>query len=555
MSLLVKNSQAATALHENQHSERVEGYGWVSGLSASVGTSTTSIDIDLTSGTVLVDGTRHSVAAGTVTLQSGDSQHPRKDIIYVDSTGALAVETGVAGEPRPSGAARERTWQPAPPDLTGITGTPLWEVWVPAGASDSGDLSSQDLIDRRLTADVRVNNVTARGVDASWLTLSAGGSVRDEVGTDRLVAKSAQTQVQFDDGSNGLQLDAGDHTRLWTYGQTPLKVRDGAGGYTGVQYDADTSSGVLRTPGAGARIESGGTPSTGTGLELLHSGSDSRIHSYDRTNGAPMPLQVNASLYDFSSGPGNLRLSTGATVQDGGGTGRIALDSAATRLYDEGGRKLLQLWQNGSGEELVDLSSGTNNPNLRMGVGNAIVDGNNNNRFVTAGSGTYVQDDSGRKVFGGLNGARTRLTAYSNQEVQIYDNEGGFVGAQYNTSPSAPGVFDFTNASVQYGGDASRGSETKSQSLASGATMKVTNNIVDNISGALVVTDGSNNESALFHLQTTGPVEQISTNSWFSTSSSGSDGINVYYDAGAFYVENVQSTSVTVKTHLMAAGQ
>lgn len=143
--------QGATALELNLFT-RLGGYGWLDGAGVTLGGSTSSIECNVAAGTVLVDGEITTVASQSVTLQAGDPQNPRKDIVYVDYNGAAKVQAGIASATDPPGETRQDTWAPAPPPGTSIDGVPLAEVWVPTGASDTGDLQAADIADRRVQA-------------------------------------------------------------------------------------------------------------------------------------------------------------------------------------------------------------------------------------------------------------------------------------------------------------------------------------------------------------------------------------------------------------------
>lgn len=146
-----ESGQGATALEQNLFT-RLGSYGWIDGAGVTLGGSTTDIECNVSEGTILHDGAILAVSSQTVTIQPGDPQNPRKDVVWVNSEGSAKVRAGIAEEPLPAGESRQDTFQPEPPAGTSIDGVPLAEVWVPAGASDSGDLSTLDVIDRRVGA-------------------------------------------------------------------------------------------------------------------------------------------------------------------------------------------------------------------------------------------------------------------------------------------------------------------------------------------------------------------------------------------------------------------
>ncbi len=69
------------------------GYGIVSGCDPSI----SGLVVTVASGIVhLADGTRKELSASTVTLDAADASNPRIDLVYIDSTGAVAKITGTA---------------------------------------------------------------------------------------------------------------------------------------------------------------------------------------------------------------------------------------------------------------------------------------------------------------------------------------------------------------------------------------------------------------------------------------------------------------------------
>lgn len=139
--------------------------GVVDGCTVSRTTSSTSIDFDVASGTVQIDGASVSVTTQTVTLAANPSQYPRRDVIWVDATDTAQVR---AGDPEPYEPSRDpdrdfvdehparRTFRPAPDDMDDVlggqdpTGVVLATVVVPSGAGDATDLTDDDWTDRRV---------------------------------------------------------------------------------------------------------------------------------------------------------------------------------------------------------------------------------------------------------------------------------------------------------------------------------------------------------------------------------------------------------------------
>jgi len=148
MSDNIENGYGAQALDVEQLNRRYRN-AVVSGCAVSDGAG--ALEIDVAGGDAIVAGTRHSVGATTLTLAAADPDDPRKDVVYVDSSGAPAVATGTPAPARPADEIRRDTYSPAPPDLSQTDACVLAEVWIGTGSSDT---DSADISDRRLFADL-----------------------------------------------------------------------------------------------------------------------------------------------------------------------------------------------------------------------------------------------------------------------------------------------------------------------------------------------------------------------------------------------------------------
>lgn len=104
-----------------------------------------------------------------------------------------------------------------------------------------------------------------------------------------------------------------------------------------------------------------------------------------------------------------------------------------------------------SSQDYVDLSGGGND--LRLATGQAIEDGGGTARFSLNVANTVIRDESGEPAFVADKSNKTELSGYSGQPVTIEDREGGFTAIQYDTSASAPGTLELTNANLDAGGN------------------------------------------------------------------------------------------------------
>ena len=153
--LKVKTDFGHQALDHNQLVDWLRGNTVVEGLEPTVGTD--DFEVDVTEGEAVVNGTVHTVSAGSVTLSAPDSD-PRKDLVVVDTDGNLAVEEGTPEAEQPDGAERFFTDTPTPEDLDIQDYAVIAEVWV---AEDATELVTDDIRDRRLVPNLFLNDVTA----------------------------------------------------------------------------------------------------------------------------------------------------------------------------------------------------------------------------------------------------------------------------------------------------------------------------------------------------------------------------------------------------------
>lgn len=158
----------ADAARQNQLDRRRNGvFGYDSSqhtattgpLAVTSGSSTSAIELDYNGGTVNNRNERVQVTPGTVGLPPGDSEHPRKDLLYVADDSTVQVLPGEPADNQivdmngtlyaPLGPQMPR---PEPNDASGISGTIIASVTVPAGASESEDVPQSIIHDRRRRA-------------------------------------------------------------------------------------------------------------------------------------------------------------------------------------------------------------------------------------------------------------------------------------------------------------------------------------------------------------------------------------------------------------------
>lgn len=150
------------ALDYNLRRARADGYAVVDGCEPTAGTG---LDVNVSGGTIYHNGTSVGVGSQTVTLASGETE-PRKDTVFIDSTGAVNVEQGTATARLPEAGGRFETYAPAPPLPSGGPHVVVGEVFVPAGASSVG---SADVRDRRVSSEAEVYDITVDRLDITPL--------------------------------------------------------------------------------------------------------------------------------------------------------------------------------------------------------------------------------------------------------------------------------------------------------------------------------------------------------------------------------------------------
>ena len=132
-----------------------------SGLNASPGSSGSSIQVDVDPGDGRINDSPVSPAGDTLTLDAvGTSGEYRADVIYMTTSGGLAVEKGysappeptISDDPYPTGTPQpaRRLFSPSPPDGSSIAGLPIHVVLVADTTSDSTDLALEDIVDYRV---------------------------------------------------------------------------------------------------------------------------------------------------------------------------------------------------------------------------------------------------------------------------------------------------------------------------------------------------------------------------------------------------------------------
>lgn len=183
------------ALDEIQTHSAAIGFGWRSGLSASLTTSSTAIESEWTAGSSLWDGKTIDIPSGTITHDAGDASNPRWDALVVsDSSGTVQIVKGtpskIATDDDGNVYRGEQAWTPSPSDQITRDMVVFAMVWIPAGATTNDDLTdtssngvSNPVIDRRVEVPGREAQVTrsATITSSGWYRVASVGPVENNV--------------------------------------------------------------------------------------------------------------------------------------------------------------------------------------------------------------------------------------------------------------------------------------------------------------------------------------------------------------------------------------
>ncbi|MDT3434681.1 hypothetical protein [Haloarcula sp. 1CSR25-25] len=219
-SYTIDDGDGGTALDENQQHYRGDGIGVVDpaggdlAVSVNTGALGSTDTLSVAAGDAYIQGTTHTLGSQSIGLDGANGTDPRRDVVYVDTTGSLQVENGTpeATAPDDSNLYRFEYFRPAPADLSETVACVLAEVWVPAGATS---VTSSDIRDRRiralqadsLTQDIATQtelDTHASDPDNHHKRPSAGDGLVDASGTFDIEPADFAGAGVADDGSDDL---------------------------------------------------------------------------------------------------------------------------------------------------------------------------------------------------------------------------------------------------------------------------------------------------------------------------------------------------------------
>jgi hypothetical protein len=191
---------------------------------------------------------------------------------------------------------------------------------------------------------------------------------------------------------------------------------------------------------------------TGNQLELSESGelSTSTGIDADTLDGEELSTLFNNSP-EFNDG---LRIAEGQAIEDDNGNARLTLDSSATTVDTPGN----DLFLNRGGTTGLRVRGDhvlVDSTDLRLSTGQAIEDGSGTKRFSILPTGFRTRMGNGDVAFQAFDEnagtSEVAIESYNGVPITFQDNEGAFTAVQYNTSSSAPGTLELTNALLKYG--------------------------------------------------------------------------------------------------------
>lgn len=159
----LKNKEGIQALDPNQIIQFIRGNNVLSGLGVSV---SADLDLNISNGEVVLGGNLFSLPSSILSLDVADTVNPRKDVIWVDSSGVIKKTTGQPLEKKPGGANRFECATPSPASLAIIDDfVVLAEVFVDVNQTS---LTSADVRDRRVLSNSVGENVTLSTNMTDW---------------------------------------------------------------------------------------------------------------------------------------------------------------------------------------------------------------------------------------------------------------------------------------------------------------------------------------------------------------------------------------------------
>jgi len=304
--------------------------------------------LSVASGDALVNGATASFGGGTVDIPAARSD-PRKDVVWIDATGTIRVDTGQPAQRVPDNASGFATWTPAIPFPSTTPATVLAAVYVPANTAtiDAGTIQ-----DRRLPATTTLSAATVQD------------ELRVPIYGDNTNAVQANRSVWYNDGSGP------DSSGYYAYDNGTVTGPLGSGGSS--EWQEDGSGNLVPIDG-----ETVGDGTTSADHQSLSTGAVNN-------NGSAINVQD-----PFVDGLSSIELDA-ADVSDGESVNLDAEISADTLI----GFLFVSKVAGGTESGIVELQGAGDSVNIVFGANFSTTAGNSNTVNVYHDGSNYILENN-----------------------------------------------------------------------------------------------------------------------------------------------------------------
>lgn len=190
------------ALYFGSTSRAHNGYAVVQGGQVKQRAAGANMSVDFDEVDFVLAGRLKNLAAGNQSIDAADPTNPRMDIVYLNSSGAMAISKGTAAVIKPVG---ETTWQeyeePYPADLKAVVGVPLALVHIGAGVTtitDTNILMIAELTDTNINGWIPARTTWTYGsASDEFFTFTISGADWTDIYKEGTRIKLTQTTVKY----------------------------------------------------------------------------------------------------------------------------------------------------------------------------------------------------------------------------------------------------------------------------------------------------------------------------------------------------------------------
>jgi len=160
-------------LFDNDMNQQVDAHKKTGVLTGVEVSADSGMQVQISSGSVSIAGTKVDYAGGTATITAADSTNPRKDIVTINSSGTITVTAGTPEAAYPVGKTARQTVRPAPPNIPSDE-VLLAEIWVGTSVTEITSGVIKDL------------RILIKQVDGSTLTETDGEMSVGSITADKI---------------------------------------------------------------------------------------------------------------------------------------------------------------------------------------------------------------------------------------------------------------------------------------------------------------------------------------------------------------------------------